>query len=84
MARYEGQKIVILCARYQYRGTVTEIGQDFCVLANPDVIEVSGSATGENPERTDSIPESIPVRYDAIEMCYRPNWIDAGGQNGQG
>lgn len=84
MAQYEGQKVVILCARYQYRGTVSEVGEDFCVLANPDVIEVSGSAQADRPERTDSIPESIPVKYDAIEMCYRPAWIDAEGTSGQG
>lgn len=76
LARHTGEKVVVICARYQYWGTVSEVLEDCLILSNAYAVESSGSAQGEQPSVTDAIPESIVISLGAVELMYRPKWID--------
>lgn len=72
--RYMGEKIVVICARYQYWGIVSEVGKNALILANPVAVQNSGSAQAENPDSIDAINTSIIISYFAIELIYQPKW----------
>lgn len=76
MDKYKDKKVVLICARYQYWGTVAEIGEDHLVMSTPTAVEQSGRATGTAPASVDPIPESIVIKFDAIEILYRPAWVE--------
>lgn len=76
VGRYLGKKIVLICARYQYWGTVAEVHEQCLIMSNPTAVENSGPATGAAPSVTDPIPESIVIKFDAIELIYRPSWVE--------
>ena len=69
-----GQKIAVLCARYQYRGVVAHVGDDFIVLANARSVEISGPSAKAEPEREDDIGGFVIIKHDAIEIAYQPTW----------
>lgn len=72
-----GERVAVLCARYQYRGVLTEVYDDCLVLANATCVEVSGIAQGERPNTEDAVGGSITIKTDAIELFYQPNWVNA-------
>lgn len=76
MRQYVGTKVVLICARYQYWGVVSLVTDDSLILANPVAVEASGSAQDNNPATIDPIGTSIVIKHDAIEVVYRPKWVD--------
>ena len=72
-----GQKMAILCARYQYRGVIAHVGEDFIVLANARSVEISGPSAKATPEREDDIGGFVIIKHDAIEIAYQPTWSQA-------
>lgn len=75
LKRYEGEPISMLCARYWYRGVLSEVGKNYVVLSNPYAIEVTGSSQNEAPEREDALPSDIIIRLEFIEMVTWPTWV---------
>ena len=69
-----GQKVAVLCARYQYRGVVSKVTDDCLILANSMSVEISGASAATKPEREDAIGGSVTIKLDAIEIFYQPNW----------
>lgn len=74
---HEGQKVAVLCARYQYRGILSEIHEDHIVLANATAVEISGPSNSEKPQTEDAIGGSVVIKTDAIEILYQPRWSQA-------
>lgn len=74
MRSYVGQPIAILCARYWYRGILSEVGTNYALLTNPRAVEVTGSASATTPEREDAIPSDLFVRLDFVEIVCQPSW----------
>lgn len=74
---YEGQKVAVMCARYQYRGVLSHVGTDHLVLANATAVETSGTASGETPQTEDAINGSVVIKNDAVEILYQPRWCHA-------
>lgn len=77
VGRYLGEQIAVMCARYQYRGILSEIHEDHLVLAKARSVEVSGRSSLAAPETEDIIGSSIVISYAAIEIVYQPNWAFA-------
>lgn len=77
VAKYEGQKVAVLCARYQYRGILAQAGPNALVLANATAIEDSGASSLEKPKAEDIIGSTLIIPSDAIEIVYQPNWVRA-------
>jgi hypothetical protein len=75
--RYIGQNVACLCARYQYRGILSEVYADCIVIANASCVEVSGACNLERPQTEDAIGGSVVIKCDAIEILYQPNWCNA-------
>ena len=75
--KFIGQKVAVLCARYQYRGILSEVLKDCIVLANATSIEISGPSQSAAPQIEDSIGSSIFIKNDAIEILYQPKWAMA-------
>ena len=76
-SKYVGQKVVVLCARYQYRGNLTKVMSDCILLANARSVEISGPSNSDNPEREDDIGGTVCIKADAIELFYQPQWVHA-------
>ena len=74
VSAHKGQKIAVLCARYQYRGVVAHIAEDCVVLANARSVEISGPSAAQEPEREDDIGGFVAIKFDAIEIAYQPTW----------
>jgi len=74
---YIGQKVAILCGRYQYRGILVDVIADFAILANARSVEISGPSENKSPEREDLINGPMFIRIDSIEVIYRPRWSEA-------
>ena len=72
---YVGQKVAVLCARYQYRGKLTKVTSDCILLANARSVEISGPSNSDHPEREDNIDGTIAIKNDAIELFYQPQWV---------
>jgi len=74
---HKGQKIAVLCARYQYRGVVAHVANDCIVLTNSRSVEISGPSAAAKPEREDDIGGFVVIKLDAIEIMYQPTWSQA-------
>ena len=74
-----GQKVAVLCARYQYRGRLSCVSKDgtTIVLADATSVEVSGSADRDTPDSEDPISGSVVIKTDAVEIFYQPKWSQA-------
>lgn len=72
-----GQKIAVICVRYQYRGVLTEVGTDYIAIGQSTAVEVSGPCQSERPTTEDIIGGTIFIKTDAIELFYRPGWVEA-------
>jgi hypothetical protein len=75
--KHVGQKIAVLCARYQYRGVVAHVADDCIVLTNSRSVEISGPSAAPKPEREDDIGGFVVIKLDAIEIMYQPTWSQA-------
>lgn len=77
LSEFVGQKVAILAARYQYRGQLAHVGEDFAVLANACAVESSGPTLSDRPNREDPIGGSVAIATQAIEIVYQPQWAMA-------
>ena len=77
MKAYIGQPLAILCARFNYRGILSKVGKDYCVLAQARAVESSGASSQERPSNEDPIGSSVIIRLNAVELIYQPNWCMA-------
>jgi hypothetical protein len=77
LAEQIGERVTFLCARYQYRGVLAEVGEDYLVLANATLVEVTGPAMGDRPNTEDPLGCSVTLKFTAIESKYQPNWLNA-------
>jgi small nuclear ribonucleoprotein (snRNP)-like protein len=75
--KFRGQKVAVICARYQYRGILSSVDEDHLVLANATAIETSGPCSAAAPQTEDNIGGAVVIKTDAIEILYQPNWVHA-------
>ena len=71
---FMGQKIAFLCARYQYRGVLSAIGEDFVILSDATSVEISGASSRERPQTEDPLRSSAIVKLDAVEIISQTRW----------
>lgn len=76
LEKHIGEKVVMICARYQYWGILSEVNERTLVLAKAVAVESSGSAQGEAPQDIDNIGTSIIIMLDAVECLYWPKWVN--------
>ena len=74
---YIGQPLAILCARFNYRGLLSTVGEDFVVLAQARAVESSGASSQDRPSNEDPIGSSVVISLNAVELVYQPNWCMA-------
>ena len=74
---YVGQPLAVLCARFNYRGVLSVVGEDFLVLAQARAVESSGASSQERPSNEDPIGSSVVISLNAVELVYQPNWCFA-------
>jgi len=76
LSKHIGEKVVLICARYQYWGILSEVDEQSIVLANAVAVESSGSAQGDAPQTIDPIGSSIILMIGAVECFYWPKWVN--------
>lgn len=74
---YIGQPLAILCARFNYRGILSVVGEDYVVLAQARAVESSGASSQERPSNEDPIGSSVIISLNAVELIYQPVWAFA-------
>ena len=74
---YIGQPLAILCARFNYRGILSVVGEDYVVLAQARAVESSGASSQERPSNEDAIGSSVIISLNAVELVYQPSWAFA-------
>ena len=84
LTKFVGSKIACICVRYTYRGILSYVGDNHLVLANAMAVERSGPSNADRPVTEDAINGSIIVKYDAIEIVFWPNWVNAPLPSEQG
>ena len=62
----KGQVLMIIGARYNYRGRVSVINDDSVILVNSTAVSEMGAADNEAPTHEDNVGTQI-VSYGAIE-----------------
>ena len=72
---YLGQPLAILCARYWYRGIVSEVGRDYVTLSEVRAVEVTGPAANATPQTEDPVPSDMTISTGAIEQFCQPLWV---------
>ena len=77
LTQFVGQPIAILCARFNYRGILSAVGEDHVVLAQARAVESSGASNQERPSNEDPIGSSVIISLNAVELCYFPRWAYA-------
>lgn len=77
MKAYIGQPVAILCARFNYRGILSRVGKDYCILAQARAVESSGASNQERPSNEDPIGSSVIISINAVELIYQPAWCFA-------
>ena len=77
LKQYEGQPIAVLAARYNYRGLLSVINENYVILANAKTVEVSGPSGSERPQTEDEVGSFVLIKTDAIEIVYQPKWCFA-------
>jgi hypothetical protein len=77
LQQFVGQPIAILCARFNYRGILSFVGEDHVVLAQARAVESSGASSQERPSNEDVVGSSVIISMNSIELCYWPNWVYA-------
>lgn len=74
---FKGQKVAVMCVRYQYRGILSEVGENYIVLSNAAAVESSGPTQSDAPQQEDQINSSIIINSEAVELVYQPQWAFA-------
>ena len=64
--KLQGQIVMIIGARYNYRGIVSVVNEDSLVLTNSTAVSEMGSAQAEKPTHEDPVGTQL-VAYGAIE-----------------
>jgi hypothetical protein len=77
LGMYIGQPLAVLCARFNYRGILSTVGEDFLVLAQARAVESSGASSQDRPSNEDPIGSSVVISLNAVELVYQPNWCMA-------
>jgi hypothetical protein len=77
LGMYIGQPLAVLCARFNYRGILSTVGEDFLVLAQARAVESSGASSQDRPSNEDPIGSSVVISLNAVELVYQPNWCFA-------
>jgi hypothetical protein len=77
LQQFVGQQLAVLCARFNYRGILSFVGEDHLVLAHARAVESSGASSQERPSNEDPIGSSAIISINAIELVYFPNWAYA-------
>jgi len=67
-AQYAQQRVLLICARYQYRGIVTGAGSDWIELSEVAAIEEMGPAGGKAPKQADPIPGKVIIQTAFVEF----------------
>lgn len=75
LVKYKDEPIGVLCARYWYRGILSEVGEDYILLTNPRAVEVTGPASAATPSTEDPIPSDLIISTNAIEQLCWPTWV---------
>ena len=75
--QFLGQPVAVLCARYNYRGILSHVGEDCLVLAQARAVETSGASSQETPNTEDPIGSSVIISLGAVEIIYQPRWCFA-------
>lgn len=75
--KFVGQKVAVLCARYQYRGVLSVADTDHLVLSNTRAVESSGASKQATPSSEDPVDSDVAISYGAIEIIYQPTWANA-------
>lgn len=63
---FVGEKVAVLCARYQYRGILSKAEDDHLVLSNARAIESSGASKQAQPSSEDPIDGDVAISYGAV------------------
>lgn len=74
LEEYIGQPLAVLCARFNYRGILSKVGDDCLVLAQARAVESSGASASDRPNSEDPIGSSVVISLNAVELIYQPNW----------
>lgn len=74
---YVGERVAIICARFNYMGTVSSVGSDHVILANAYAVEESGPSSGERAITTDCVTSSVVISLGAVEIVFQPRWCFA-------
>lgn len=72
-----GQKVAVLCCRYQYRGVLSRVYEDGLALSNATSVEISGPSQSEEPDTEDNIASTIFISKNTVELIYQPRWVFA-------
>ena len=71
LTKLQGDKAYLVCARYAYRGIVSEVGWDSLTLANAMAVQETGSPLNKKPVREDPVGLAI-ITFDSIESVTQP------------
>lgn len=74
---YLGMPISLICARFNYRGILSSVGSDHCILAMARAVEESGPSSGSAPLTEDVVGSSVIISLNAVEIVMQPNWCFA-------
>ena len=74
---YLGMPISLICARFNYRGILSSVGSDHCILALARAVEESGASASQAPITEDVVGSSVIISLNAVEIVMQPNWCFA-------
>lgn len=69
------EPVAIFGVCFAYRGIVAEVGADHVRLAQPRMIEHTGSASAARATDEEPLPGDCLIAYGAIELVYWPAWV---------
>lgn len=75
--RVHGEPVALFGVCFAYRGIVAEVGRDHVRLAQPRMIEHTGSASAARATDEEVLPGDCLIAYGAIELVYWPAWVAA-------
>lgn len=75
--QFLGQPVAVLCARYNYRGILSHVGED-CLRSRRRVRLKPLALLARRPPNTeDPIGSSVIISLGAVEIIYQPRWCFA-------
>ena len=75
LQEYIGSHVAVLCARFNYMGILSSVGQGYLILAQAHAVEESGPSNNDAPVTADNIGSSIIISFAAVEIVFQPNWV---------